>query len=86
MADDFLIPAFKMIPGSSLNRFLVIQGTPSTGKPMKFVVLSTKIKDRLKNVKLRIAESLASVFHDFGIGLEGLGLSMGVPVASCLEA
>ena len=84
-ADDFLIPAFKMIPGSSLNRFLVIQGSPSTGKSIKFVVLSTKIKDRLKNVKPRIGKSLAFIFHDFGVGLEGLGLSLGVSVASCLE-
>ena len=74
-----------MIPGRSLNRFLVIQGTPSTGKTMKFVVLSTKIKDWLRNVKPRIGKSLAFIFHDFDVGLEGLGLSLGVPVASCLE-
>ena len=53
---------------------------------MKFVVLSTKIKDRLKNVKLRIGKSSAFIFHDFGVGLEGLGLCLGLPVASCLEA
>ena len=69
-----------------MNRFLVIQGTPSTGNTMKFVVLSTKIKDLLKNAKPKIGQSLAFIFHDFGVGLEGLGLSLGVPVASCLEA
>ena len=85
LADYFSIPAFKMIPGSSLNRFLVFQGTPSTGKTMKFVVLLTKIKDWLKNAKPRIGKSRAFIFHDFWVGLESLGLSLGVPVASCLE-
>ena len=52
---------------------------------MKFVVLSTQIKDWLKNVKPRIGKSSAFIFHDFGVGLEGLGLSLSVPLASCLE-
>ena len=52
---------------------------------MKFGVLSTKIKDWLKNVEPRIGRSGASIFHDFGIDLEGLGLSLSIPLASCLK-
>ena len=85
LADDLLIPAFKKIPGSSLTGFLVIQDTPSTGKTMKFVVLSTKIKDRLKNIKPMIGKSSTFIFYDFEVCLEGLGRSLGVSVASCLE-
>ena len=53
---------------------------------MKFIVLSSEIKDLVKNVRIEIGRSWGSIFHEFTIALEGLGLSLSVPLASCLEA
>jgi hypothetical protein len=80
-----LIPAFKKIPGSSLTGFLVTQVNPRTWKTMKFIVLSSEIKDWVKNVRIEIGRSGGSIFHKFRVALEGLGLPLDVVVTSCPE-
>ena len=52
---------------------------------MKFIVPSSEIKDRVENAKIEIGRSGASIFYEFRFALEGLGLPLGIVVASCPE-